>query len=105
MKTCMVDFTIFPSNITFPLGTFATFRCQHLDAEVIITWRVNGTSLKSLGLKNITTQWSSDERFDSLIILAQPMYNSTTIECIATRINSEMATSTPPVRLIIQGKL
>lgn len=98
-----------PSPITVVFGAEATFRCQHVSADVI-DWKVNGRSLENYIPPNVTKHsFSSPGGFiHTLSILALEDYNGTNVECVAItfldelRINQQRQ-ETSPVVLLIQG--
>ena len=103
-----VAFTISPSSQVVGVGQHAVFRCQNLNALVIV-WRVNETQVTSNiphpdpGITVDTTIDENDNIINLLSIAAQLEYNETVIVCTAGSIGAGSSNDTTPVKLLIQG--
>ena len=86
--------------------TLATFRCRHENADTLIGWQVNGTSVGQLKNPNVIPRTIRDESghlVDILTIVALPKYNLTEVQCVAITISINTTTEfTPVATLIIQ---
>ena len=95
-----------PSALTVAVEQgIATFQCQHSLADDI-NWLLNGTSIYRVGLGLVfsTVQFNDSVRTYTLSIGTLIEYNQTTVECVATFIESPPQTS-QAVMLLIQGRL
>ena len=91
-------------DLTVAVGTTATFNCYHPTAD-IISWRVNGTGLGSFHPENVTVMgYVSDGIYRlKLIIDALPVYNGTTVQCLAIFFDDLVPEMSPELTLTIQG--
>ena len=83
------------------------FQCQHSTADGI-GWKLNGSLLSELNHRNISAisqPLPNGDVIYNLMFTALPEYNKTTVECVATFLSQEPATSTVPVLVLIQGMI
>ena len=105
---CFVAFTISPSSQVVGVGQQAVFRCQNLNALVIV-WRVNETLVTfnkphpDPGITVSTTRDENNDVVNLLSIIAQSKYNETVIVCAAS-IQGGGSNDTAQVKLLIQGE-
>ena len=92
-----------PLIVAVEQGT-ATFQCQHSLADDI-NWLLNGTSLNSVHLFNVSSSVQFNGRIITYILFigTRIEYNQTTIECEATFTDGSPSQFTAPVVLLIQG--
>ena len=98
------DLTPSPLNMTVEQQV-AVFHCQHSSSDDII-WRVNGTSPNSPYIFIEGVPLSGGGYGSSLSIRTLLGFNRTTVECVAIFFDGSLFVQfTPPVTLLIQGKV
>ena len=106
LKLNAAGFAMTPSSLNKTVEQEeAVFHCQHRSSDDI-TWRVNGTSLSTSKLNNISmleVPVGDGCSVYFLSIATLPSFNNTTIECGAVFFDGFPLLFTPPATLLIQG--
>ena len=88
-------------NVTVEQGV-AIFHCQHRSSNEIV-WMVNGTSPNTPNFTTETVPLGGGGSNSSLSIATFPVYNRTTVACVAVFFDGSPLNFTPLVTLLIQG--